>query len=256
MLVLSRREQERIRFPSLGVSLELLRVRGKSAKIGIDAPPDTPVVRDELTSLKGIEFTPDQATTNEQLSRLVHAIRQRLDRACEELCQLHQHLEQTSDGAAEPYVLAIHRQLRELEREANVALENSPCDRSLRALVVDGDERERQVMETVLLAHQLDVTTATDGQDAWNHLSMHSAPDVILLDMEMPRGDGPSLLKQLRSQPELDDTKIFAFSAADPGSYDQALEQDAVDRWFAKPVNHDQLVSALIAQAGQPVTVA
>src|SRR3989442_15607592 len=48
MLVLSRKTDQKIVFPNLGVTLKLLSVRGNLAKIGIEAPNDLPILRDEL----------------------------------------------------------------------------------------------------------------------------------------------------------------------------------------------------------------
>ena len=48
MLVLSRKPDEKIVFPNLGVTLTLLGVRGRVAKIGIEAPEDLPILRQEI----------------------------------------------------------------------------------------------------------------------------------------------------------------------------------------------------------------
>ena len=50
MLVLSRRPDQQIVFPSIGVSIKLLKVRGAVAKIGIDAPRDLKILRDEVSA--------------------------------------------------------------------------------------------------------------------------------------------------------------------------------------------------------------
>lgn len=48
MLVLSRRQNERINFPSLGITVEVLRTGNRKVQLGIDAPANIRVVRDEL----------------------------------------------------------------------------------------------------------------------------------------------------------------------------------------------------------------
>jgi carbon storage regulator len=48
MLVLSRRESEQIVIPELGITLQVIRIKGNSVKIGIDAPPNIRVLRGEL----------------------------------------------------------------------------------------------------------------------------------------------------------------------------------------------------------------
>jgi carbon storage regulator CsrA len=48
MLVLSRRFQETIKFPQLDITIEILRIKGKSVRVGVDAPVEIKVVRGEL----------------------------------------------------------------------------------------------------------------------------------------------------------------------------------------------------------------
>lgn len=52
MLVLSRRESEKIFFPDLGISLEIVRIKGNIVRVGIDAPPEIRVLRGELLDRK------------------------------------------------------------------------------------------------------------------------------------------------------------------------------------------------------------
>ena len=48
MLVLSRSNQQKIVFPSLGISIKILRISGNKVRVGIDAPADIPVHRNEV----------------------------------------------------------------------------------------------------------------------------------------------------------------------------------------------------------------
>jgi len=52
MLVLSRREAEKVLFPSLGITVEVTRVQGKTVRLGIDAPDEIRIVRGELDQFK------------------------------------------------------------------------------------------------------------------------------------------------------------------------------------------------------------
>ena len=49
MLVLARRTREVVEFPDLGISIEVLKIKGSTVRIGITAPPDIRVTRGELT---------------------------------------------------------------------------------------------------------------------------------------------------------------------------------------------------------------
>ena len=48
MLVLTRRPHEKIVLPSLGVTIQVVSIKGGSVRIGIEAPPDVQVMREEL----------------------------------------------------------------------------------------------------------------------------------------------------------------------------------------------------------------
>src|SRR5437763_14252958 len=76
MLVLSRKENEKILFPHLGIALQILRVGGGKVRLGVEAPSDVAVVRYEIA---------DEEQLNEFAERLKqtardqnHAIRNRL----------------------------------------------------------------------------------------------------------------------------------------------------------------------------------
>ena len=48
MLILSRREAEKVLFPGLGISVEITRVQGRSVRLGIQAPDEIRIIRGEL----------------------------------------------------------------------------------------------------------------------------------------------------------------------------------------------------------------
>jgi carbon storage regulator len=48
MLVLSRHNRQKIVFPTLGISVEILQIAGNKVRVGIDAPTDVPVHRSEV----------------------------------------------------------------------------------------------------------------------------------------------------------------------------------------------------------------
>ncbi len=48
MLVLSRSSRQKIVFPTLGISIEVLHIAGNKVRVGIDAPTDVPVHREEV----------------------------------------------------------------------------------------------------------------------------------------------------------------------------------------------------------------
>jgi len=248
MLVLSRRETDKIHFPTLDITVEILRIRGNKARIGIDAPTDIPVVRHELSGLKSIEFTAED-DPRAKLSDLSRAVRSRLGGASSALNELHRLLEDEGHSAAQDLVLQIFRQLSALDREAGEAVEGAP-GRAARALLVEEDANQRELMGSFLRVSGFDVTATPDSQDALEYLSLHAPPDAVLLDMALPRCEGPAFVSQVRSDTALAGLKLYAVSGTDPSTLGIATGPTGIDRWFPKPVDPEHLVSVVSRELG------
>src|SRR5438045_3918509 len=92
MLVLTRRPEEKIVFPNLGVTVKILRVQGSAVRVGVEAPPDVRVLRNELA---------DPIAERAAVPRLSHALRNRLNSVNLSLHLLQRQLGQGQFGAAE-----------------------------------------------------------------------------------------------------------------------------------------------------------
>jgi CheY-like chemotaxis protein len=88
------------------------------------------------------------------------------------------------------------------------------------------------------------VETAADGLQAMVRLT-EKAPDVVLLDIRMPRFDGSKTISAIRSNPDYRGMKVFAVSGTRPEEMNISLGPNGVDRWFYKPVNPKVLLDAL-----------
>lgn len=245
MLVLSRRESDKILFPSLGISVEVLRVQGNTTRLGISAPPEVPILRHEIADLKAIEFTAGRQQNDERLKALVHAIRTRLNVASVNLNQLHASLDEVANVTAQNLIEELFGELQSLEREANQVLEDSgvPINQTPQTLLIEDSANERRLLEAYLDLCGFNVTTAEDGQDALDYLSLHARPDVVLLDMMLPRIDGPAFVRSVRADPKLDGLSIFAISGSDRRDFDIPTGPEGVDRWYTKPFDPKALVS-------------
>ena len=80
MLVLTRSRNQRIVFPTLGIRLEIVRVAGKRVQIGIDAPQEVPVHRDEVAERidSGHDASEYQALESARPPRINGAARARI----------------------------------------------------------------------------------------------------------------------------------------------------------------------------------
>ncbi len=125
---------------------------------------------------------------------------------------------------------------RPLDRE-EIADREPRLDPRAKVLVVEDEHDLRE-----LIAHWLEtrgylVTQAADGRDAVGLLEAGLAPDVILLDLFMPRMDGRQFLDWLRASPEHHARKVIIASAY----LDEQGPVDAADRTFSKPFRPDLL---------------
>src|SRR5262249_34306479 len=80
MLVLSRRPGQKVVFPSLGIAIEVLRSRGSVTKLGVEAPVDVPIMRDEVLAKRTVagEAAPCGAHPGDNRERL-HVWRNKLN---------------------------------------------------------------------------------------------------------------------------------------------------------------------------------
>jgi CheY-like chemotaxis protein len=112
-------------------------------------------------------------------------------------------------------------------------------------LVVEDDANECELLAGFLRVSGFEVVTSGDGAAAIDYLASHDRPDLILLDMMMPRLDGRATIASIRENPRLADLKVFAISGTSPGEFGVPTGPHGVDRWFSKPVNPETLVQEI-----------
>ncbi|MEA3172958.1 MAG: hypothetical protein QOF42_369, partial [Gammaproteobacteria bacterium] len=112
-------------------------------------------------------------------------------------------------------------------------------------LLVDDDARNIFALSSVLERRGMEVLTATTGSEAISVLSSRSDVAIVLMDIMMPGMDGYETIQAIRSDPTFRRLPILAFTAkAMKGDREKCLEAGASD-YLAKPVNIQQLLSAL-----------
>ncbi len=111
-----------------------------------------------------------------------------------------------------------------------------------RVLVVDDDAAIRQVMAEVLRDEGYVVMEASDGEIALE-FARHDPPDMILMDLRMPKLDGVSAIRALKSDPTTALIPIIAMSA---GNVLRAeAEQLPVAAVISKPFELDALLESI-----------
>jgi carbon storage regulator CsrA len=321
MLVLSRRPQEKIVFPQLGIEVEVLNVSGNTVRVGVNAPREVLVLRNEVAEKDAAGAGPLNGKTRPRPSagkipvpapapapatarpansapavaaqpaeavalsrKWVHQLRNHLNTAglAIQIAQTEIAAGDLNDANAK-LKLAMS-QLNALEAaiasgpasngeaSKNNADSNTPVVRaeslprqivqdplnapiqteqpaSLRrkpvALVVEDNENESALLAGVLRSNGFRVETASDGCHALDYLATHKRPDVVLLDMRMPRCDGPTTISAIRSNPQLNGLHVVAVSGSRSTEMGVSTGPQGVNRWFCKPLDSSRLVHEL-----------
>jgi carbon storage regulator CsrA len=237
MLVLSRKLNQKVLFPGIRATVQIVAVKGNVVRLGIDAPPGLTIVREEIAAPQPSAETTEPA---EAIAAALSALGGR-ERAG------------LPPGVAADLtrIEADLQALRARITGQTPAVEQRPgrpsggAGQRRRALLVEDNANERELLATFLRMAGLSVDTAGDGADALGYLQTHARPDVILLDMAMPRCDGPTAVRAIRKEPTLAGVKIVAVTGHAAEEFDLSAGPAGVDRWFQKPVDPAALVREL-----------
>lgn len=118
------------------------------------------------------------------------------------------------------------------------------ADRRTFVLVVDDSITVRRVTQRLLERNGMRVVTAKDGVDAMALMQEH-VPDVILLDIEMPRMDGYEVAAQVRADPRLAQVPIVMITSRSGEKHRSRAIELGVDDYLGKPYQENQLLDAI-----------
>ncbi|MBE0482114.1 MAG: Hpt domain-containing protein [Bacterioplanes sp.] len=132
------------------------------------------------------------------------------------------------------------KQLDHQEAERRHELEK----RLPRILVVDDSVTVRKVTTRLLERNGMEVYTAKDGVDAMATLQDHK-PDLMLLDIEMPRMDGFEVASQVRHDSRLKDIPIIMITSRTGDKHRERAMAIGVNEYMGKPFQEDGLLSTM-----------
>jgi len=113
-------------------------------------------------------------------------------------------------------------------------------------MVVDDSITVRKVTSRLLERNDMNVVTARDGVDAVSKLQEH-IPDIMLLDIEMPRMDGFELATHVRNEARLRDIPIIMITSRTGDKHRQRAMQIGVNRYLGKPFQEAELMENIRA---------
>jgi CheY-like chemotaxis protein len=111
-------------------------------------------------------------------------------------------------------------------------------------LIVDDDQDIRRLLGIRLKGQGYEPVFAGDAISAINQ-ARHEHPDLILLDLALPAGDGYLVMERLKAMPALEGVPVIVVSARDPRSEEERFAQSGADAFFRKPFDHEELLSAI-----------
>ena len=109
-------------------------------------------------------------------------------------------------------------------------------------LIVDDNPQNVELLQAFLEALPVKIITASDGIEALDKVAEHK-PDLILLDIMMPRMSGFQVCRKLKSDPKTRDIQVLMVTALNElGDIEQASEC-GTDDFVSKPVNKFELLT-------------
>jgi chemosensory pili system protein ChpA (sensor histidine kinase/response regulator) len=135
----------------------------------------------------------------------------------------------------------IRRGLERAEQPPEVEAAPAEVTRQPLVMVVDDSITMRKVTSRVLDNHSIEVMTAQDGIDAIEQLH-DRVPDLMLLDIEMPRMDGYELLDHVRADARLRHVPIVMITSRAGQKHRRKARQAGANAYLTKPYQETELV--------------
>jgi two-component system cell cycle response regulator DivK len=107
-------------------------------------------------------------------------------------------------------------------------------------LIVEDNPQNMRVIEMTLKAKGYLILGATDGEEALD-TAVRERPDLIIMDIQLPKLNGLEVTKRLRQMPEFNDIPIIAITAyAMKGDKEKSIEAGC-NAYLSKPINTREL---------------
>jgi DNA-binding response OmpR family regulator len=122
-------------------------------------------------------------------------------------------------------------------------------------LVVDDDPDLVRALRLRLRANNFEVATATDGYSAIA-AAQKERPELIILDLGLPVGDGFVVLERLQNSDALAGVPVIVLSARDPQNNEERALKAGAAAFFQKPADNDELMNVIRVSLGPASTQA
>jgi DNA-binding response OmpR family regulator len=111
-------------------------------------------------------------------------------------------------------------------------------------LVIDDDADLVRALRVRLRAHNYEISTAGDGYSAIA-AAQKDHPDLIVLDLGLPAGDGFVVLERLQKNDALSSVPVIVLSARDPQDNEARALRAGAAAFFQKPADNEELMNVI-----------
>jgi two-component system KDP operon response regulator KdpE len=125
----------------------------------------------------------------------------------------------------------------------------APDSITAKILIVDDDQDIRRLLGHRLKAEDYETAFAADAISAVN-MARKESPDLILLDLGLPAGDGRLVMERLRVMPALEGIPIIVVTARDVSLERDSLLAAGATAIFPKPFDFEKLVASVRSELG------
>jgi len=108
-------------------------------------------------------------------------------------------------------------------------------------LIVEDNPQNMKVVQMALRPHGYILLEATDGEEALEVINNGERPDLILLDIQLPKIDGLEVTRRLRRIPEFSHVPIIAVTAYAMRGDEEKIIGAGCDAYLPKPINTREL---------------
>jgi DNA-binding response OmpR family regulator len=113
-------------------------------------------------------------------------------------------------------------------------------------LIIDDDPDLRRALKIRLQANHYDTVQASDGYAALA-VAQKESPNLIILDLGLPAGDGYVVLKRLQDSDALSSIPVIVLTARDPQSNQEKALRAGAAAFFQKPADNGELLAVIRA---------
>ena len=115
----------------------------------------------------------------------------------------------------------------------------------IKILIADDEDVVLEIMARKIASQDYEVITAKDGQEAWAKV-VSALPDIIILDLNMPKMDGWAVLSQLRHDPPVNRWQpvIIVSAQNELENFKKGMDLEA-DHYLTKPCPIEDILKAI-----------